>query len=69
MKIVQNESILIAYQGRLQVLLWGVKKVTHVIVVVLMSCFQFMKVNIFNINPKAVATFFILTKTICATAK
>jgi len=41
--------------------------VAHNILGILMSQnFQFMKVNIVNINPKAVA-FFLLTNIICAT--
>ena len=42
--------------------------VATVIVGILMSQnFQFMKVNIVSINPKAVANLFISTKIICAT--
>ena len=42
--------------------------VANIIVGVLMSQnLQFVKVNIDNINSKAVATFYLLTKIICVT--
>ena len=61
------------YQGRLKALVWSttgnlflIKKEVNIIVVILMSQnLQFMKVNIVNINSKAVATF-LLTKVSCA---